>query len=547
MKNKSGFTLIELLAVIAVLGLLLVFIVPKALASFDNARRETFLTDAKTVAKAAQTAILQTYYNNDTLKDEYDSQYDPLDIKTDLEYRLTIEDKVITSIWVSNGKYEIYITNYTSQKDLKLASVEKTTVNRIPQRVYTVAYNCNGGSGITPNSSHHFYEYEPLTSNNCVYNGGDYTLNFLGWATTAGATSPTYTNGQNVKDLTSTIGATVTLYAVWSPTYTYTVAYNCNGGTGSIASTTHRYNYAKNLSANTCYKITAGAAGNVGVFKGWSTNSGATTPTYTNGQSVTNLSATGGVTVTFYAVWQNLFTYGGSYDLISEGGTNWRVRILTGSNTAFTLSNAVTIEAFLVGGGGGGAANASWVGGGGGGGGRTTYVSSISLTAKAYYFTIGYGGGAGTSGGPSSFAESGGFNYTAAGGNGGSGQTGQAGGSGGGAGGHNGSPSGGGAGGSYGANGSNNARGNAAGGAGQGSTTCEFNQGTTSGCNAGVTIYAGGGGGGGGMSGSVAGASGSVGAGCGGANTGCGGQGGVGGTGGTQSGIYGIIVIRNKR
>lgn len=78
---------------------------------------------------------------------------------------------------------------------------------------------------------------------------------------------------------------------------TYTVNYNANGGTGTTASSSHTYNVAKNLTSN-------GFSRTGYEFLGWSTNSSATTATYSNGQSVTNLTSTNGATVILYAIWR---------------------------------------------------------------------------------------------------------------------------------------------------------------------------------------------------------------------------------------------------
>lgn len=79
-------------------------------------------------------------------------------------------------------------------------------------------------------------------------------------------------------------------------TNTYTVKYDANGGEGTTASSSHTYGVAKNLTSNGFTRIGYN-------FLGWSTSSTATTATYTDGQSVSNLTATHGATVTLYAVW----------------------------------------------------------------------------------------------------------------------------------------------------------------------------------------------------------------------------------------------------
>lgn len=85
-----------------------------------------------------------------------------------------------------------------------------------------------------------------------------------------------------------------TLYSAWN---TYTITYNGNGATGgSTANSSHTYNTAKALTPNgytrTGYK-----------FAGWSTSKTATSATYSDKQSVSNLTTANGGTVTLYAVW----------------------------------------------------------------------------------------------------------------------------------------------------------------------------------------------------------------------------------------------------
>lgn len=86
----------------------------------------------------------------------------------------------------------------------------------------------------------------------------------------------------------------LTFKTAWN---TYTVTYNGNGATGgSTANSSHTYNTAKALTANgytrTGYK-----------FAGWSMSKTATSATYSDKQSVSNLTTTNGGTVTLYAVW----------------------------------------------------------------------------------------------------------------------------------------------------------------------------------------------------------------------------------------------------
>ena len=53
MKNK-GFTLVELLAVIAILAILIIIALPNILEMFNKAKEDTFITEARSVMRAAQ-------------------------------------------------------------------------------------------------------------------------------------------------------------------------------------------------------------------------------------------------------------------------------------------------------------------------------------------------------------------------------------------------------------------------------------------------------------------------------------------------------------
>ncbi|MCL1891095.1 MAG: S8 family serine peptidase [Coriobacteriia bacterium] len=139
---------------------------------------------------------------------------------------------------------------------------------------------------------------------------------FVGWGRKSTDTPPTDDKNvfdQNKKDLKpatlSPVDAgkyTITLYAIWkqnssgtttpAPAKTYTVKYNKNGGSGTMANSNHTYGVAKALSENDFTRTGH-------TFTGW-----ALTPTgavkYTNKKSVLNLTSTNGATVNLYAVWR---------------------------------------------------------------------------------------------------------------------------------------------------------------------------------------------------------------------------------------------------
>ncbi|MDW2995647.1 MAG: InlB B-repeat-containing protein [Alphaproteobacteria bacterium] len=105
---------------------------------------------------------------------------------------------------------------------------------------------------------------------------------------------------------------TMVLEAVWETANTYTVRFNSNNGTGTTKTQSFSYDgVARALTANTF-----SYAGHT--FLGWSRDKDATTPTYTDRQSVKNLATSGEVTL--YAVWEPI-SLKISYSTTQTGGT----------------------------------------------------------------------------------------------------------------------------------------------------------------------------------------------------------------------------------
>lgn len=94
--------------------------------------------------------------------------------------------------------------------------------------------------------------------------------------------------------------ASLTLKALWRA-YTYTVAYDANGGSGTMAAVSHTYDVAKTLTPNAFTRADYN-------FTGWNTKADGTGTAYADGQSVSNLSSVQGATVTLYAQWEKTTT-----------------------------------------------------------------------------------------------------------------------------------------------------------------------------------------------------------------------------------------------
>ncbi len=226
---------------------------------------------------------------------------------------------------------------------------------------YSVTYSANGGSGSVPTGGSSYHQgdrvtvlFTPLPTRS--------GYNFLGWSTSSGATSATYT-ASGLK--TITIGTSnVTLYAVWDA-IEYSVSYAANGGTGTMTDPSNPYYYGNQFTvlANT---FTAPANKH---FTGWNTASDGHGTNYTVGTAYT---ISGNVTL--YAQWalnpKYSVTYnrnGGSGSMTDPAspyydGSSFTVRTNTftaptnkhftgwntasdGSGTSYTAGTSYTISA----------------------------------------------------------------------------------------------------------------------------------------------------------------------------------------------------------
>ena len=251
-------------------------------------------------------------------------------------------------------------TGYTPtgwDKDTSRVTQNMTvTVNYRPNR-YTIRFdgNATGVSGSMSDMQMEYDKAKNLTTNAFSLAGHSW----LKWNTAAAGNAKSYSNGQSVKNLTETDGGVVTLYAQWStnaytvtfvdghtgrnisnvsvnyggsvtppayPTHpgytptgwdkstanvtqnmTVTVNYrpnrykihfdgNATGVTGSMADMDMEYDKAKSLTTN-AFALDGHS------WLSWNTAANGSGKTYSNGQSVKNLTETDGGTVTLYAQW----------------------------------------------------------------------------------------------------------------------------------------------------------------------------------------------------------------------------------------------------
>ena len=121
-----------------------------------------------------------------------------------------------------------------------------------------------------------------------------------------------------------------TFTASWTAN-TYSVAFNPNGGTGTMSNQSFTYDEtAKALTTNTFTRTGY-------TFSGWNTQANGSGTSYTDGQSVQNLTSTANATITLYAQW-TIQNYTITYDL--DGGT-----VATANPSSYNVeSSAITLN-----------------------------------------------------------------------------------------------------------------------------------------------------------------------------------------------------------
>lgn len=239
---------------------------------------------------------------------------------SDLTYRaLSTTGTDILTVNGANDKPTL--TNRAVDFTKKLAFAVKFADNAVPGRyyanvtlsltatpailtTYSVAYNANGGTGTSSPASQSAQSYESFHSFTAAAQGtmAKSGYNFLGWAESSSATSASYTAGSSTINLTQA-NPGKTLYAVWRKVYTYSVTYNCNGGSGCPS------NWSAN-STNTSYSHTvkSGTPIKSGYnFLGWSTSSTATSASYVAGNTISLTSSS--PSRTLYAVWKSSLSW----------------------------------------------------------------------------------------------------------------------------------------------------------------------------------------------------------------------------------------------
>ena len=171
MKNK-GFTLVELLAVIAILAILVIIALPNVLKMFNDSKKNSFLTEAKTVySEVSKKYISESMKGNKLtyISSEDDTKLDMTGKK--LQYCVLLNaDGSVKSMKVSNGEWIAEVPYGKKITDLKSSDLKD-----VPSGY---KFECNGSTSQTPLPSKSFTEdsWDTIASNVKAGNTGKYKV-----------------------------------------------------------------------------------------------------------------------------------------------------------------------------------------------------------------------------------------------------------------------------------------------------------------------------------------------------------------------------------
>ena len=161
-----------------------------------------------------------------------------------------------------------------------------------------VSFNKNANSATGTMTNELFFSTTAQPLNPCSFSLTGY--NYLGWNTEADGSGTSYSDGQTI-----TVTNDMTLFAQWGKIYT--VTFNANKGSGSMAAQAYTESISQDLTANTFTRTGYD-------FAGWNTEADGNGTSYSDEEAITVTSD-----MTLYAQWQP-HAYNITYNL--DAGTN---------------------------------------------------------------------------------------------------------------------------------------------------------------------------------------------------------------------------------
>ena len=183
--------------------------------------------------------------------------------------------------WYKDSSFKSKVTKIS-----KGSTGSKTFYAKWKKNTYKITYVLNGGT----NNSENPTAYTVTASTKTLKSPTKKGYTFVGWYTES-------TFKTKVTQIKTGSTGSKTFYAKWTANK-YTIAFNANGGTGTMSKLT-------GVSYSTTKTLTANAFKRSGyTFTGWNTKKDGSGTAYKDKASVSKLSSTNGATVTLYAQWK---------------------------------------------------------------------------------------------------------------------------------------------------------------------------------------------------------------------------------------------------
>lgn len=164
MKNKKGFTLIELLSVIAILAILVILTMPKIIELFNDARKNSFLTEVKTVYNETTSKYLIESLKGNKLTQISSDDETSLNLDGEkIKYFVLLDDNGnVDKMAVGNGSYYVILDDIKDIDTITIDDIEDGTIDGLDynENMFKVNIYCT---------------YDGSLTNNAKYINGQYT------------------------------------------------------------------------------------------------------------------------------------------------------------------------------------------------------------------------------------------------------------------------------------------------------------------------------------------------------------------------------------
>ncbi len=169
--NKKGFTLMEIIVVIALLGAIMLLVVPNITKNFKDSKKRLFYDNVVSLyTSAGRSFLLLDNPSNKTFSNSGNAL--DVDVSDDITYKIVVNSYgEVTSIYVTNGTYSYSKSNNNGikKKDIKLddifegtgdedASAKVTLFDKLLEDNPTISERTNFSTPFTTNTANTLYK-----------------------------------------------------------------------------------------------------------------------------------------------------------------------------------------------------------------------------------------------------------------------------------------------------------------------------------------------------------------------------------------------------